>query len=667
MADDREGRDRGGEDLFEDFDKFFAPIEDVDWPEDTPGGTAGAAASDASDQGRGGHAGTPTDAGGGRDEAIATEEVDLLPEDWAEGMGSEAREVEFPDLQTSDATAVPAAAVEPAQAGTTGPGDAPAVSDPTEGPAAGGPAPKGASRFLGEPTSEMSAEDWQDVGRPAEPAPAGAGAAEPEPYSFMEQFLPDQREGDLPEFGEPHTRGRTQTEVPTSAVPPRTEVPPEMAAEGPDEDSGPLSLEDLRKAPPEYAGLPGPPEGAAAASAEPPGDAGSAPGATTSQTGEGTSAGGGALPVDEEPPPPGGLEMAAEHFAESIRQEGPDADQPGTATAAPVQTFGGGPEAGSSLFGSDPGGGDLLGDFSEPPAGPRTVRVGSEDLGPSWQEPTSMEVGPEEEGPPPGRNIPAALLSGVVLAILGLGSLAIAPAAFAVIAGAVILLAQLELYAALRRHGHQPAAALGLVFGALIVAAAYFRGLTAVLAMAALSVPFTAVWFMAVPPKARKNVLANMSLTLFGILYIPVLASHVVVFASFSRSLTIAVLALAFGYDILAYAGGSIWGEHLLAPTISPGKTREGLVIATFATIVGGALLLPLTDVIPGTLHAVGIAVVAVIFAPLGDLAESLMKRDLGVKDMSSILPGHGGALDRIDSILFVAPAVFYYITVFLQ
>jgi phosphatidate cytidylyltransferase len=177
-------------------------------------------------------------------------------------------------------------------------------------------------------------------------------------------------------------------------------------------------------------------------------------------------------------------------------------------------------------------------------------------------------------------------------------------------------------------------------------------------------VPFTAVWFMAVPAKARRNVMANISLTVFGIVYIPVLASHVVVLASFDRGLTVAVLALAFGYDIVAYVGGSLWGEHRLAPTISPGKTREGLILATLLTVLLAVLLLPMANVIEDVWVAVGVAIVAVVAAPIGDLAESLMKRDLGIKDMSSILPGHGGALDRIDSILFVAPAVFYFLLI---
>jgi phosphatidate cytidylyltransferase len=128
------------------------------------------------------------------------------------------------------------------------------------------------------------------------------------------------------------------------------------------------------------------------------------------------------------------------------------------------------------------------------------------------------------------------------------------------------------------------------------------------------------------------------------------------------RELMLVVIGLTVAYDIAAFFFGSFWGSHALAPTISPKKSREGLLGATFVTF---ALSI---GIVPSVIHylsltdAVGLAVVVSIFAPLGDLAESALKRDMGVKDMGSILPGHGGVLDRFDSILFVAPAAFYFL-----
>ena len=98
---------------------------------------------------------------------------------------------------------------------------------------------------------------------------------------------------------------------------------------------------------------------------------------------------------------------------------------------------------------------------------------------------------------------------------------------------------------------------------------------------------------------------------------------------------------------------------------MSPRKTWEGLLGATAITFIVAVVLLPLAVGVFSFARAVGLFVVVALFAPLGDLAESSIKRDLGVKDMGTILPGHGGALDRIDSVLFVAPFAFYFFRLF--
>jgi phosphatidate cytidylyltransferase len=126
------------------------------------------------------------------------------------------------------------------------------------------------------------------------------------------------------------------------------------------------------------------------------------------------------------------------------------------------------------------------------------------------------------------------------------------------------------------------------------------------------------------------------------------------------RSLMLAVLGLTFLYDISAFAGGSFFGSRPLAPTISPRKSWEGALVGSILTLVFAIAIVPNID--PMSLsRSVGLALVVAVFAPLGDLAESLIKRDLGVKDMGTILPGHGGILDRVDSALFVLPAAYYF------
>jgi phosphatidate cytidylyltransferase len=271
-----------------------------------------------------------------------------------------------------------------------------------------------------------------------------------------------------------------------------------------------------------------------------------------------------------------------------------------------------------------------------------------------------------ESGPrrPVGRNLPMAVISAAVLAVVGGLSLAIARSAFAVVATLVVLLAQAELYATMQRRGYQPATALGLVLGGLIMGAAYFKGEAGMVAVVALSLVLTMLWYMVAPPKARTGSLGNIGATMLGLVYVPFLAGYILVILAqepWGRAMLLMVLLLPFFYDIAAFFFGSFWGSRPLAPTISPKKSWEGLLGASIATFGVAIAAVPSVDVM-SVGRAVGLALVVIVFAPLGDLAESALKRDLGVKDMGTILPGHGGALDRIDSVLFVAPAAFYFL-----
>jgi phosphatidate cytidylyltransferase len=118
-------------------------------------------------------------------------------------------------------------------------------------------------------------------------------------------------------------------------------------------------------------------------------------------------------------------------------------------------------------------------------------------------------------------------------------------------------------------------------------------------------------------------------------------------------------------YDTAAFLSGSVWGgqffQRPLAPHVSPKKSIEGVIIGGLVTVVlSVTLVTSFVDVFEDKrIEALLLGVVIAAAATFGDLAESLVKRDMGIKDMSSLLPGHGGVLDRIDSLLFVAPATF--------
>lgn len=359
--------------------------------------------------------------------------------------------------------------------------------------------------------------------------------------------------------------------------------------------------------------------------------------------------------ADEPAPDLDAVEAAADRFAESVREETGDAESVSRSTEE-VQI--------AALLGDED-----MPEIAEPETS-RTVRVGQEGLGgPSWQEPTALEVGAESERRGPGRDVPMAFLTGLILAGLAIGAIAIGTGPFAVFAGVVVLFAQGEFYQALQKAHHQPATALGLVAGALVLWAGYFSGEEAMLAMLALSTFATFLWYLAVPAQHRRDVVSNVALTVLGIAYIPGLAAFAlpVLRLEDGRSLTVAIIGLAIVYDIAAFGVGYFWGSRPLAPNVSPKKSWEGAIGATLVVVavaVGGVA--PSVDLLETVGRSVGLAVVIAIFAPLGDLAESLLKRDLGLKDMGAVLPGHGGVLDRIDSVLFVAPAALMFLRVVL-
>jgi phosphatidate cytidylyltransferase len=348
------------------------------------------------------------------------------------------------------------------------------------------------------------------------------------------------------------------------------------------------------------------------------------------------------------------VEAAADHFAESVRDEvqlEPERAPQPTEEVAIAQLLG---EEGAA-------------DEVETS---RTVRVGAEGFGgPSWQEPTAIEVGAEPERGRSGRDVPAAFITGFVLAGLAVGAILIGAGAFAIYAGIVVLFAQGEFYLAMQKRHYQPATALGLVSGALVLGAGYYRGENAMLAIMALSLFATFLWYMTVPPQHRRNVVANIAITILGVAYIPLLAAYALAVLKLpdGEGLTLSIIGLTFVYDTAAFGVGYFWGSRPLAPTISPKKSWEGaigatlVVIAVAVGVVGSSV--SLLDTVG---RSVGLAVVVALFAPLGDLAESLLKRDLEIKDMGGILPGHGGVMDRIDSVLFVAPAAFIYLRLIL-
>ncbi|MFQ5556245.1 MAG: phosphatidate cytidylyltransferase, partial [Acidimicrobiales bacterium] len=156
--------------------------------------------------------------------------------------------------------------------------------------------------------------------------------------------------------------------------------------------------------------------------------------------------------------------------------------------------------------------------------------------------------------------------------------------------------------------------------------------------------------------------------TVLGVVYIGVLGAHAALLLSIpdlGTGLLTAAILVTVAYDVGGLVVGRTAGRTPLSAA-SPNKTVEGLVGGCVAAIGVGLLMgflgkpAPVADLPGGFREALILGVVAAVVAPIGDLAESLLKRDLGIKDMGAILPGHGGVLDRFDALLFVLPATYY-------
>lgn len=549
---DRRGKQEG-EELFEDLDEYFAPLEEGEWPEGEQRAEAPVGAPTGPE---------PADGGGSVEDWELEIEVPAEDELLAEEPGTASQE----------------------------PGKTEETEEPE--PAEEGPVEEEAD---GEVAAEDSPEAEESDEVEGDRVPAEAVASAPDQEVTAESPA-DQAEGGLAsEDGPP-------AGAPESETPYHEEEAAEEAA---------LSAEDLFEEP-----EPVSPQPVDALGAQEP-----------------------AVTEREGAPEPEAVEAAAEHFATGLRESPEDVERELLAELeAP----------GDETVTIEPG---------PPPAPPPTWQEGAEPI----------EEALGETPPPPvgGRNLFAAFASGILLAIAVIALLVIGKGPFTVFASIVILLGQAELYAVMRTRRLQPATLLGLTCGALMLAGAYLHGPAAILFGVVLSIGLTVPWYMAAPAEGRRNTTVNAGATLFGMIYVPFLASFAILLLTYrgdlGRNVFLVVLGLSVLYDVIAYAVGTLWGNRPLAPTISPNKSWEGAIGATLGVLIVSLAIVPAIEPFTSS-RAVGLALVIAIVAPLGDLVESAVKRDLGVKDMGTILPGHGGILDRIDAILFAAPAAYYFL-----
>lgn len=262
-----------------------------------------------------------------------------------------------------------------------------------------------------------------------------------------------------------------------------------------------------------------------------------------------------------------------------------------------------------------------------------------------------------------GRNLPAAVGVGLLMGGLVLLTLFTVKATFLLYVGIVVAVALWEFSHALgTRQIHLPVPPIAAGGVAMFTLAYWTQAKWAVVALALAGIGVLA-WRL---PGGAAGYVRDVTAGIFALIYLPLLAMFVALMLAepdgSRRTLIFVVLTVCS--DTGGYLAGILLGKHPLVPTISPKKTWEGLAGSLVFCLAAGAIMVP--RLLAGHLwQGLVLGVAAVAIATLGDLAESMIKRDLEIKDMGHLLPGHGGIMDRIDSLLVMAPVVWLLLAVF--
>jgi phosphatidate cytidylyltransferase len=260
-----------------------------------------------------------------------------------------------------------------------------------------------------------------------------------------------------------------------------------------------------------------------------------------------------------------------------------------------------------------------------------------------------------------GRDMPSAVAVGVGLLVVLVICYFVGPILLLVLSAAVVTACALELYNLMQHRGFRPATLLGLCATVAVMFANYWRGEQAIPLVLVLVFVTSMLWYMLGVVEARPVI--NVALTVMAFVWVGVFGSYasLLLRVHHGKGLLMLPVLVTVVADIVAYFAGSAFGSRPLAAAVSPGKTWEGVVAGAGAAIIASLLISKIFLSNTWTLkHALLVGIIVAIFAPIGDLCESMVKRDLHLKDSGTLLPGHGGLLDRFDALLFVLPATYY-------
>ncbi|MGV9911279.1 phosphatidate cytidylyltransferase [Streptomyces tendae] len=282
---------------------------------------------------------------------------------------------------------------------------------------------------------------------------------------------------------------------------------------------------------------------------------------------------------------------------------------------------------------------------------------------PDAPQPAQPEPAPQKKSA--GRDLGAAIGVGVGLGVVIIASLFVVKAVFVGVIAVAVVVGLWELTSRLQERKDIKAPLVPLAIGgAAMVVAGYARGAEGAWVAMALTALAVLVWRMTEPPEGY---LRDVTAGLFAAFYVPFLATFVAMMLAADDGAwrVLVFLILTVVSDTGAYAVGWRFGKKKLAPRISPGKTREGLLGAVAFAMVAGALCMQFLIDDGIWWQGLLLGLVVAISATLGDLGESMIKRDLGIKDMGTLLPGHGGIMDRLDSLLPTAPVAWLLLVIF--
>jgi phosphatidate cytidylyltransferase len=331
-----------------------------------------------------------------------------------------------------------------------------------------------------------------------------------------------------------------------------------------------------------------------------------------------------------------------------------------TTPATPTAPSGNGAPSGNAA--APAGNAAAPGETSAAPGG-TSAAPGGNAAAPGGNATPGRDGAPARPAARAGRNLPAAVGVGVGLGGVAILTLFTVKVTFLIYMGVMVAVALWEFSRAVTGQGIRLPIVPVAVGGFTGLGLAYWRGERPLVACLAFTVIAILAWRL---HGGAAGYLRDVTAGVFalGYLLLPACFVGLMLDVPDGARRTLLFLILAVCSDVGGYFAGVLLGHHPMAPAISPKKTWEGFGGSAFACVLGGAITM--STLLSGAVWQgilIGVAVLAA--ATLGDLAESMMKRDLGIKDMGSVLPGHGGVLDRIDSLLLSAPVVWVLLLVF--